>query len=168
AFDAAGAVQDGRDAVRRREAEVVMTVHTDQGALDVANVLADRRDQRAELVGERVARRVGDVDHAGASVDYRLERFEEVLEVGGGGEGETGLDHIDTQSGELPGDRHLLIRRQRCAGRLLAVTQGRIEDENAVARGMRYGGLHQLLAFLSAFSQGIMARSSEPTFSISS
>ena len=59
-----------------------MTVHTDQGALDVANVLADRRDQRAELVGERVAGRVGDVDHGGAGIDYRLERFEEVLEVG--------------------------------------------------------------------------------------
>src|SRR5207253_9746111 len=90
------------------------------------------------------------------------------LEVAGGGEGKAGLEHVDAQTGELPGDRDLLIRRQRCARRLLAVTQGRIEDENAVARRRPYRALHQWLAFLSAFSQGIMARSSEPTFSISS
>jgi hypothetical protein len=235
ALDPPGAIQDRGDAVRGREAEVVVTVHADQGAVDVADVLADRRDQRPELVGERVAGRVRDVDDRRAGVDHRLERFEEVLEIGaagifrrvldvvaeragvgngfdaaaehiapvgaqlpldmdvrhrehhvdllalgildglphgidirtrrprqrgdhrasnlpgdplhrleiaGGGEGEAGLDHVDAEPRELPGDRQFLIRRQRGAGRLLAVAQGGIEDEYAVAGRCRYSGLH--------------------------
>src|SRR2546426_6741088 len=90
------------------------------------------------------------------------------VEIAGRREGEAGLDDVNAQAGELPGDRHLLIRCQRCAGGLLAVAQRRIEDKDAVARGLRYGGLHQLLAFLSAFSHGLIARRSEPTFSINS
>src|SRR5688572_32723799 len=47
--------------------------------------------------------------------------------VGGRGDGKAGLDDIDTQRVELARQRELLRRPERKAGRLLAVTQRRVE-----------------------------------------
>ena len=57
------------------------------------------------------------------------------LEVAGRGDREAGLDHVDPQAGELLGDLHLLGGVQRDPGRLLAVSQGGVEDVDAVCVG---------------------------------
>ena len=54
------------------------------------------------------------------------------LEVAGRGDREPGLDDVDAEARELMGDLELLGRVQRDAGRLLAVAQGRVEDQDAV------------------------------------
>ena len=87
------------------------------------------------------------------------------LEVARGGEGKAGLDDVDTQEGQLARDRELLVRVERGARRLLAVAQRGVEDEDPVVDSLGRG-THQLRALPSGLSQGIMARSSAPTFSI--
>jgi hypothetical protein len=51
-------------------------------------------------------------------------------EVVRGGSRETGLDDVDVQPSELMGKLDLLLGRQREAGRLLAVAERRVEDQN--------------------------------------
>src|SRR5262249_43148159 len=58
----------------------------------------------------------------------RLDRFE----IAGRGDREAGLDHVDAEPGELMRDLDLLGSVERDPGRLLAVSQGRIEDVDAV------------------------------------
>jgi hypothetical protein len=43
-----------------------------------------------------------------------------------------GLDDVDAQPVELAGDLDLLLRVQRDAGRLLAVSERRVEDSDGV------------------------------------
>jgi hypothetical protein len=54
------------------------------------------------------------------------------FEVAIGCDRETGLDDVDTQARELVGDLELLGDVERNAGRLLAVSQGRVEDSYRV------------------------------------
>ena len=49
-----------------------------------------------------------------------------------GGDREAGLDDVHAQPRQLVGDLQLLLHVQRDAGRLLAVAQRRVEDEDAV------------------------------------
>ena len=58
----------------------------------------------------------------------RLDR----LEVAVGRDREAGLDDVDPEAGELLGDLELLGDVERDAGRLLAVSQGRVEDLDRV------------------------------------
>jgi hypothetical protein len=58
----------------------------------------------------------------------RLDR----LEVARRGDREPGLDHVDAQPRELVRDLELLDRVQRDAGRLLAVAQRGVEDDDPV------------------------------------
>ena len=58
----------------------------------------------------------------------RLHRFE----VARGGDREAGLDHVHAQARELLRDLELLLRVERDARRLLAVAQGRVEDQYSV------------------------------------
>ena len=60
------------------------------------------------------------------------------LEVALGGDGEAGLDDVDAEGGELPGDLDLLPHVERGAGRLLAVAERGVED--ADGRGGFGGG----------------------------
>ena len=50
------------------------------------------------------------------------------VEVAVGGDREPGLDHVDPEAGELFGDLQLFGDVERDAGRLLAVSQCRVED----------------------------------------
>ena len=54
------------------------------------------------------------------------------LEVAGRSDREAGLDHVHAQTRELLRDLELLLRVQRDARRLLAVTQRRVEDDYSV------------------------------------
>src|SRR5690606_17341169 len=63
----------GRDtgqSVGGREAEVVVAVNGDHCAFNAAHVLLDSGDQRAELVGQGVTDRVGDVQGRSARLDH--------------------------------------------------------------------------------------------------
>src|ERR1700694_882597 len=88
------------------------------------------------------------------------------LEVAGGREREAGLDDVDAQKGELARDDKLLVGVERSARRLLPVAQRGVEDVDAVVYSIWCA--HQFFAFPSGFNHGIMARSSVPTFSMSS
>ena len=59
------------------------------------------------------------------------------LEVARRGDRKARLDHVDAQPRELLGDLQLLLRVQRDAGRLLAVTQSRVEDQYFVGGACR-------------------------------
>ena len=61
------------------------------------------------------------------------------LEVARRGDREAGLDDVDAEARELVGDLELLGRVQRDAGRLLAVAQRGVEDDDPVGVG---GGRH--------------------------
>ena len=65
----------------------------------------------------------------------RLDR----LEVAVGRDREAGLDHVDPEARELLGDLELLGDVERDAGRLLAVSQCRVEDQHPVHRGSSRG-----------------------------
>jgi hypothetical protein len=86
------------------------------GTRDVAVVGASQRAHGAVLD------RVGD----------RLHAFEVAVRRGG----KTGLDHVHLQSLELAGDPQLLVLGHRGAGRLLAVTQGGVENDQLVGHGL--------------------------------
>ena len=89
---------------------------------------------------------------AGEAADHRaLDRARDLLhglEVAGRGDREAGLDHVDPQPRQLLGDLHLLGGVQRDAGRLLAVSQGGVENVDAV--GVRCGS-HGTSSFSAAF-----------------
>ena len=66
------------------------------------------------------------------------------FEIADRGGREATLDDVDLEPGELLGDLELLFGVEGDAGRLLAVPEGRIEDENLVHRGTPFlteGGL---------------------------
>ena len=52
------------------------------------------------------------------------------FEVTGRGDGEPSLDHVDTERVERVGDLDLLVRREGDARRLLAVSQGGVENRD--------------------------------------
>ena len=83
--------------------------------------------RRALDVGGVGARQAGD-DRAVHLAGDRADR----LEVARRGDREAGLDHVDAEPRELLGDLQLLGRVQRDARRLLAVAQGRVEDDDPV------------------------------------
>ena len=51
--------------------------------------------------------------------------------IAGTGKGETCLDHIHTEPGQLLGDRQLLLEIEAGARRLLTIPEGGVEDQNA-------------------------------------
>ena len=67
------------------------------------------------------------------------------LEIAVGGDREAGLDDVDAHLVEEFGDLHLLGERHRRAGRLLAVAQGGVENDDAVLLGARRAcGCHRI------------------------
>ena len=84
-------------------------------------------------------------------------------QVAARGRGEARLDDVHAESRELPRDRELLVARHCAAGRLLAIAQRRIEHPN-----------HSLHGYAPpcpgtcsrGSTNGILRRSSRPTFSI--
>ena len=78
---------------------------------------------------------------AGQASDDRATHFAgnagHALQIAGAGNGETGLDHVHAQPRQGVRDLQFLSVVQRHAGRLLTVTQGRVE--NADALGFNFG-----------------------------
>src|SRR5689334_14420596 len=107
------------------------------GAVDIAWRGAGKRTDRRALDG------AGDLSHG--------------FKVAPGSDGKARLDHVDTQARELQGDLDLLLRVERDPGRLLAVAQGRIEDQYSV----RFGVLAHVTpsgSRLELFSCGVRPR----------
>ena len=81
------------------------------GAVDVLLAAAG---QAADL---HAADRAGDLAHG--------------LEIAGRGDGEAGLDHVDPQGQQGLGDLHLLGQVHACSGRLLAVAERGVKNNDA-------------------------------------
>ena len=75
------------------------------------------------------------------------------VEIAAAGEGETGLDDVHPQTGQLLGDRQLFLQVETGAGRLLAVAQRGVEDQNptGIARHDRRQGVRRNEYELAAF-----------------
>jgi hypothetical protein len=63
------------------------------------------------------------------------------LEVADGGDGEAGLHHVDAELGQRLGHAQLLLEVHGEAGRLLAVAQRGVEDDDAVVVQGAEGGM---------------------------
>ena len=63
----------------------------------------------------------------------RAHRFEIAI----AGRRKAGLDHVDAQAFQLPGDTELLFACHRSAGRLFAVAQGGVENDELVGHGVQ-------------------------------
>ena len=104
------------------------------------------------------ARQAGD-DRPAHGLGDRLDR----LEVAVGRDREPGLDDVDAEARELLGDLELLGDVERDAGRLLAVSQGRVEDHHLVhlnsSGGLDRAGVRGL--FGNEKPSGRMARRAE-------
>jgi hypothetical protein len=61
------------------------------------------------------------------------------LEIALAGDREAGFDHVDAHVFEQFGDFDLFFERHRGAGALLAVAQGRVEDDDPVLGRGRVG-----------------------------
>ena len=116
--------------VRRRDEGV------DPRSLGVAYRLGGTLD-----VGRLSPRQAGDHRALHLAGD-RLDR----LEVAGRGDREAGLDDVDPEPRELVRDLELLGRVQRDPGRLLAVAQGRVEDDDPLRVDV-----HGLLLWLTSW-----------------
>ena len=77
------------------------------------------------------------------------------------GDREAGLDDVDAHVVEHLGDFELLLVRHGGAGRLLAVAQGGVEDDDAVLLGLCWRG-HGLV--LSSWRRSLSGRSWVPWF----
>ena len=88
------------------------------------------------------------------------------LEVALAGDREAGLDDVDAEAGQLLGDLELLALVERDAWRLLAVAQGRVEDDQPVGRLPCRGlgvdvGVHEGVPFRGGASVSSCGRSGE-------
>ena len=81
AFDLRRAVLHAGHGERRRHAQVVVAMHGHGHVLDAAHALHQVLDAAAELLGQRIARGVGDVHHGGARVHGGLDDAHEEVVV---------------------------------------------------------------------------------------
>src|SRR6478672_13234422 len=69
---------------------------------------------------------------------------------------EAGLDDVDTHGVEHLGDFELLLMRHRGTGRLFAVAQGGVEDDDAVLLGLCWRGHDWSFRLGAAASRALM------------
>jgi hypothetical protein len=127
---------------RVRDGGAGLTEHIGARGLQlVLDVDVRRRDERVHARALGVAHRLGralDVRRMGTSQagdDRALDLASDRpygLEVTRRGDRESSLDHVDAEPRELLGDLQLLGGVERDARRLLAVSQGRVKDDDAV------------------------------------
>src|SRR5208283_1883039 len=77
-FHLTRAIADARQGVGYRKTEIIVAVNADGGAGNVRNIFTNTANQLAVLLGNGVARGVGDVDDGCTGVDYSLQHFEEI------------------------------------------------------------------------------------------
>ena len=124
--DAAG---DGVQHLVRRHLQLVLHMQG-AGRDESVNARPGGRPQRfgrpldVGALGARQAAYGGGLDHLGDGMDR--------LEIAVGGDREAGLDDVDAHLLQNAGDAQLLFQVHRGAGRLLAVAQGGIENDDAV------------------------------------
>ena len=125
-------VGDGLQHLVRLHPQLVFHVQragADEGvdalALGAAHRLGGAQDVRPAGAGE--AR-----DHRAVVALGRLGDRLDALEIAGRGDREAGLDHVDAEVGQRLGHAQLLVQVHREAGRLLAVAQRGVEDDDAV------------------------------------
>ena len=82
ALDPPGARHDPGFRVGGGQAQVVVAVDREEYTIRPAGPADDLLDDLAELGGNAVAGRVGDVDHVGPQGDHRLDRLDHIVEVG--------------------------------------------------------------------------------------
>ena len=82
ALDLPGTLRDGGQAVGHGQAQVVVTVSTQDRLLDVGYVLLEVPEDRSELLGRRVAHRIGDIDRRRPRVDRLFDNFTEKIQLG--------------------------------------------------------------------------------------
>ena len=75
-----GPFDDRREAIGHRQSQVIMAVHRDDRLAAVRHMFADPSDELAELLRNRIAHGIRNVDRAGAGADDRLDDF---VEIGG-------------------------------------------------------------------------------------
>ena len=161
-------VGDERARVRDRRARLALDVLA-RGLELVLDVDVRRRDERVDPRSLRVAHRLGgalDVGRMSArkagdhgAVHLARDRPHR-LEVARRGDREAGLDHVDAQPRELVRDLELLGRVQRDPGRLLAVAQGGVEDDDPV----RVHGVAPLLGLGCSSPVGLRLRGRHALF----
>src|SRR5438105_1092199 len=126
--------------------------------------LATRRSQRVGAARDVGFARPGEAadDRTFRGSHFRRDRVHRVP-VTRRRRGKARLDHVDAEPRELSGNFELLWRRHRTSGRLLAVPQRRIEDQNAIApaHAPPWPGLTSF-----GWTKGIMRRSDRPTASM--
>jgi len=98
------------------DARLARVLHGLPAAVDVGQA-----DARQAADGRRVVQRTDLLGHLACR-----------LEVLVGGDREAGLDDVHLQTGQLPGHLEFFHRVHREAGRLLAVPQCRVEDDDAI------------------------------------
>ena len=111
-------------------AQLVLEVDIARGDEGV-DAMADRRSHRLGAgldvtgggPGQPADHRTIGAAHLGGDALHRLE-------ITAAGEGEPRLDDIDPQTGELLGDRQLLVQVQAGPRRLLTIPQGGVEDQH--------------------------------------
>ena len=88
----------------------------------------------------------GSTARAAASMSSRLQRAREAMrgprtsramaldgvEVALGGDGEAGFEDVDAEGGELVGHAQLFVVVHGAAGRLLAVAEGGVEEDDLI------------------------------------
>ena len=97
---------DARKRVRHRHAQVVVAVDAPDGLVRVGHALAQRLDELAVELGDRVADGVRDVDRAGALADHRLDDAGQELRIGAIAVLGRELDVV----GQVAGEAHRLDR----------------------------------------------------------
>ena len=126
-----GTLDDGRDAVRRGIAEVVVAVDADDGLVDVGDVLLDEADALGELGRQGVPDGIGDVHGGRAGIDAGLQHPIQVLDVGAGGVHRRELDVVAEVPRALDGGDGLIEH-------LFGVLA---QEVHQVAVGARYKGV---------------------------
>ena len=109
AFDLAGAVLDGRQAVGHGQAQVVVAVDADHRPVDVRHAVAEQGDTAAHVGRRGVADGVGDVHRGRPGGDRRLDDLAQEVVFGAGGVLRRELDVVAVS-------RPLAARRPRPAG----------------------------------------------------
>ena len=116
----------------RRHAQLFFHV---QGTGCQEQVDAGGRASRQSFGRARNVAVVGTGQRAHGAVLDRVSDRPDGFEVTVRRSGETGFDHIDLEALELAGDAQLFVLGHRGTGRLLAVAQGRVENDQLVCHG---------------------------------
>ena len=125
-----GAVGDRRKRIGHRQPEIIMTVHADDGSMDVGHALHHPMDQPPELLGDREADGIRDIHRRGTRLDDRLDHLVEKRRLGARGVLRGELD-VAAEALGIPHGPHRLPQDflARLAQLVLAVNRGGRQED---------------------------------------